>query len=581
MSYVGRGHSALFLGDLTILIALIKNILRYVIGAVLFIGVTQSLFGTAISSASEDGFMTQNRYALHRLLLLSQQNGTTPLFPISWRQDCSVLDTHPYLKSTPEFFSRCKPHSGPLAISDVKLFQSYNTGYPAGMNDGAIWQGVGYNAAASFGSSFNFKALRVSIQPVFGFSQNQAFALHPYPKGDSQRYSYWLHRIDYVQRFGDNPVYWIDPGYSEIELSFGSFHTGFSSSPFRTGPGIETSLLFSYNAPGIPRFYIGTSKPVSTPIGHFAAHYFYGLQSKSDYFDFRDDNRLTSIHHLKFQYSPPFYHNLAVGFNRTFQETYPLGLKELTQDVAKMFILFSENSFTRELDENWSPDNQLFTFYLRWLFPAHNFEIYGEWGRDDHGVNLEELFIQPDHSRAYLFGVQKSYTLTGGRLLGLGFELTQMDTPRNSLVRGTASNPFGLTLFPWGVHTAQTIGLTNKGQLLGNGYGLGANLRSLRLEYLNHDSFTRISVNKISHNPVLIDDPRTRNIVRNFNVHKDTFATRMTEILVTVHHTRSLFKRTELGVGIDLSHTLHRYHLGGNNVSNARFELTVKQAIGK
>jgi hypothetical protein len=556
---------------------LIRLTLFFVLSISFLYGSENSLF----AKVSGDGFLIQNKYALHRLLLLNEQSEFNSVFPISWRQNCTVLDSYLFFKSNPSYFSSCQQRKGIVTFSEIKTFQSYNSSYPAGFNDGSIWQGVGYNNAFSIGGQLNWGALRVSINPVFGFNQNKDYELHPYPKSNNQRYSYWLQRIDYVQLYGDGPVYWFDLGHSEINLSIGVLHTGFSTSPMLTGPGIQTSLLYSYNAPGLPRFFLASKNPVMTPIGHIGAHYFYGIQSKSDYFDQRTDNRLTSIHNLNLQFTPVFYKNLIVGFNRTFQETYPITVSELVEDIGKMFKFLGEGALTRQKRDSWSPDNQLFTFYLHWLFPEHNFELYVEWGRDDHSVNLDELFIQPDHSRAYLFGALKSIRISNDRILGLGFEMTQMDTPRNSLVRGSSANPFGLSLAPWGAHVGQTIGMTNKGQLLGNGYGLGANVRSLRLEYLNHVSFSRLSLNKIAHNPVLVDDPRYRTIIRNYNLTRETFTTRMTEFLVTFHHTRSILPGTEMGVGLDLSHTLHRYHIAGNNHSNVRIEFTVKQAIGK
>jgi len=559
------------------MIRLLINLLqRMLLSAILLFGMWIPSFG----SGSDDGLLTQNKYTLYRLLLTNQDDISSPLYPQNWQQKCTELHNYPFLAKNHGFFNDCASGSELLKLSDIQVFQSYNTTHPAGMNDGAIWQGVGYNTAVTFGGEFNWKFLRVAVNPVIGFSQNKPYDLHPYPYPDDQPYSYWLRRIDYVQRYGGTSYQWIDPGYSEIELSLGAFHTGLSTVPFMSGPGINTSLLYSYNAAGIPRFFIGTKAPASTPIGKIGVNYFYGFQQKSDYFDLRTNNRLLSVHNLNVQFTPRFYQHITVGFNRTFQETYPNGFKELTQDVLKMFKLFSENSFTRLSDEDWSPDNQLFTFYLHWIFPDQNFELYGEWGRDDHGVDLDELYIQPEHSRAYLFGGQKSFNLSNNRLLGVGFELTHMDTPRSTLVRGRPDNPFGIGLYPWGTHGGQTIGMTNKGQLLGNGFGLGSNVRSLRINYLDRNSFTLITFNKITHNPLILDDPRVRRIVYSFN---DTFsyAMRMTEFLITLHHTRTVLNGTEIGVGLDLSYTLHRYHISKNNAMNARVEFTVKQPLRK
>jgi len=333
------------------------------------------------------------------------------------------------------------------------------------------------------------------------------------------------------------------------------------------------------NAPGVHRVFIGTKHPQQLFFGRLGVHYFYGVQKKSRYFDNNSSNRLTSIHNLQIFYTPDFVPGLSFGLNRTYQEFYPDSFSAMLTDVRKMFDPFSKEALTGTTDSSADPDNQMATVFFRWAFPEHRFELYGEWGRNDHAVNWEEFFIQPDHYRAYLFGGMKSFVIGTDRIFGVGFELNQLNAPRNSLVRLQASTPYGGALGPWGTHHAQTIGLTNRGQLLSNGYGVGANVRSVRLDYLNKDSFTRLSLNKIAHNPVLVDDPRYRSTVRQFNELADTHETRMTEMLFTIHHTRTIFSGVELGLGLDLSYTLNRYHISNNDAFNTRIEFTVRKEI--
>ncbi len=532
-----------------------------------------------VINAQSNEFSLDNQYGMYRLLLNSGSLDATTYYPIRLGSMCvpSTQKALNLLEGSESDSCENTTHKR-WELSDLSFFSSYNTSHPSGRNDGPIWQGVGLNSAVSFGGSFRWKYLTLKLNPVFGFSQNKAYDLHPYPYRDNQPNSYWIQRVDYVQRYGDSRVLSINPGESEFSFKYKRFETGVSTTQFISGPGIQTSLIYGMNAPGIPRVFLGTSRPVNIYVGQLGVNYFYGFQKKSDYLDLRTDNRLTTIHNLQVVYNPSFAPNLQVGLNRTYQEFYSSDFNQILADVRKMFDPFTKKGLTGTVEESADPDNQLAVVFFRWAFPKQQFEIYGEWGRNDHSVDLDEFFIQPDHYRAYLFGGLKSFKLDQNRLLGIGFELNHLDAPRNSLIRLRPTNPFGGALGPWGTHHAQVIGLTNKGQLLGNGYGLGANVRTIRIEYLNDDSFTRVTLNKIAHNPVLIDDPRYRRIVDLFN---DTFsyAVRMTEFLATVHHTRTVLNGTEIGVGLDLSYTLHRYHISQNNAINARFEFTLRQPL--
>lgn len=529
--------------------------------------------------AQSSGFDLENRYGLYRLLLNSGSLDASSYYPIRLGTMCLPTIEDATIVLNDNETNHCENiTSRRWELSDLSLFSSYNTSHPSGRNDGVLWQGVGLNSAVSFGGVFRWKNFSLKLNPVFAYSQNKPYELHPYPYQNNQPNSYWIQRVDYVQRYGNSSVLSMYPGESEFSFKFRNFETGISTTQLISGPGIHTTLIYGMNAPGIPRVFLGTSRPVDVYIGRLGASYFYGVQKKSDYFDGRSDNRLTTIHNFQLVFTPSIIPHLQVGLNRTYQEFYSSDVNQILADVRKMFDPFTKKGLTGTTAESADPDNQLAVVFFRWAFPNQQFELYGEWGRNDHSVNLEEFFIQPDHYRAYLFGGLKSFKLDQNRLLGIGFELNHLDAPRNSLVRLRPTNPFGGALGPWGTHHTQVIGLTNKGQLLGNGYGLGANVRTLRIDYLKDDSFTRLTLNKIVHNPVLVDDPRYRRIVDLFN---DTFsyAVRMTEFLATVHHTRTIFNGTEIGVGLDLSFMLHRYHISNNNAMNARVEFTVKQPI--
>jgi len=192
---------------------------------------------------AEDGLSHGNRYALYRLLIIHQGDADHSPFTIRWEPDCSLYASVPFFDNNKGYFSHCKSLHNGFAFSDFRAFQSYNSTYPSGRNDGALWQGVGYNAAFSLGGQFAWNGFRISLNPIIGLSQNRDFELHPYPKRFTHPYSYWIQEVDVVQRMGTTPFLWFDPGESEFSFSYRGFETGFSTSQMVTGPGIQTTLL--------------------------------------------------------------------------------------------------------------------------------------------------------------------------------------------------------------------------------------------------------------------------------------------------------------------------------------------------
>jgi hypothetical protein len=99
-----------------------------------------------------------------------------------------------------------------------------------------------------------------------------------------------------------------------------------------------------------------------------------------------------------------------------------------------------------------------------WVFPESGFEIYGEYARNDHSWDFRDLLGEPEHSRAYMIGFQKSFNLAHGRLLAINAELVQTEASKTRNIRTDAT---------YYTHYIVTQGYTHKGQLLGLGHGPG------------------------------------------------------------------------------------------------------------
>jgi hypothetical protein len=75
-----------------------------------------------------------------------------------------------------------------MRLYGPELFTSYNTAAPYGQNDGALWQGRGFNASFTAGIRFEGYGVEATLKPQLAFSQNAGFDyIQPtaYPNTDS------------------------------------------------------------------------------------------------------------------------------------------------------------------------------------------------------------------------------------------------------------------------------------------------------------------------------------------------------------------------------------------------------------
>ena len=195
-------------------------------------------------------------YRILQVSGLSDVSGSFTLRPFSPRGESD--DWHPW-HSTGYFSNEKKVSSSSrhfhLNLFEPVFFQSYNTQVPRGANDGAIWQGKGYNMAVSAGVYAKAGPLYIFFRPQAGMAQNLEFDLGPYPPaeigvvtedyfGEATEFAYRGFRgiIDYVQRYGDATFNWFDLGQSSVELRYSGLRLALSNTLIWTGPAVHNSL---------------------------------------------------------------------------------------------------------------------------------------------------------------------------------------------------------------------------------------------------------------------------------------------------------------------------------------------------
>ncbi len=461
-------------------------------------------------------------------------------------------------------------------------FQSYNTRLPRGAHDGAIWQGRGYNTAFTIGGEFTAGPLHVRLRPVVGMSQNREFNLGPHrPQNKNidgvmtpfSRYAYpTTAGIDYVQRFGDSSYSWIDPGDSSVELRQWGVRLAYSNQRIWTGPGINTSLHFGYNAPGFRHLYFGTYQPLKTIAGTVEFAYIFGQTRESEYYS---EGRIIgshSINSLVFIYRPWFSGGLSIGVARTFYHMYPESFSQYKNQALKLFEAALKESLKDEENPTGDdPDNQNASVFLRYVLSDYGVEFYLEFGRNDHNMDWRDFRAHPDHFRAYVMGINKTFLLANNRFLGVNFELNQLEGNRVALARG-----FGIT--SWYTHAQQILGVSNQGQLMGSGYGPGMNLQIVRAELFDERGSLAVKGARIVYDNNRLDS--SFETFRNANYgNVERWEIRNIEYMAGVEATAFLPYGIELCAVIEQSLIMNQHHLRANDYWNTRIELVARKQM--
>ena len=347
----------------------------------------------------------------------------------------------------------------------------FNTLYPYGSNDGAIWAGRGLTTAAGAGVYADAGPISVSLAPMVFRAENTAFPLFPstLPCGCGDALYGVL--VDHPQRFGSKPYQRLDPGQSTIRVDLFHLSAGLSSANEGWGPSVEYPFLLGNNAPGFPHIFVGTSQSLPIFVGRAQARVIYGRLDQSNYSsvngskyyvsDF-EPGRLRFASGLIGTFQPRGFDGLEIGGARFIHSVWPrTGIpssyfKKPLQPFLKVNLPGIEQQVART-------DNQLASFFARWAFRPSGIEVYGEYGRDDSAYDLRDFIQEPDHTRAYSLGLAKVFRKQSSKFDVVRIELMNFEVPPlATTTRGEGS-------IYWNGLLHQ--GHTNRGQLLGADIG--------------------------------------------------------------------------------------------------------------
>jgi hypothetical protein len=353
-----------------------------------------------------------------------------------------------------------------LELFPLHLRTEYNSAYPDSRNNGALWAGRGLSTAVSTGLALRWGPFSAGFAPQLLYHQNREFeTAPPPPPGRPLHGGRWFRgKIDWPYRFGEDPFRARDLGQSYLRLDLFGVGLGLSNENLWWGPAIRYPLLMSNTAPGFPHAFLGTSRPLETPVGDFEAQLVWGRLADSDYFNIKIANDGRLLASVVVDYQPRWLPGLYLGAARSYQRYLPAeGLSFRDWSLGPYHEM-------RENPMGDAADDQLFSLFARWAFPQVGFEAYLEWGRNDHWGEFKDLVREPDHSQAYTLGFQK-VSPAGANWLRIYGELARLQ----------ASLPQYNTRGLESIYTHSGIrhGYTHRGQLLGAGIGPGSNAQLL------------------------------------------------------------------------------------------------------
>lgn len=398
------------------------------------------------------------------------------------------------LNKDKNFFTKGLNTAIKLKIYGPEWYNSYNTAAPYGQNDGALWQGKGYNTSLSAGARLEAFGFELTLKPQVTFSQNLEFEYtRPNSAYNAENFIekasvygyYGIHYVDAPQRFGDKAFWTFDWGDTELRWTWHTFTLGFGTQSIWLGPAYLNPILHSNNAPTYPKLDIGLRKTkLYMPyfgwyLGNIETRGWWGKLTESDYFDNDNSNNNNIIQGISLNYELPYiFKGFSVGFNRTMLSKWD------NMSAYTLFGIFIPglSSLTSGGDDS---SDQRVSITFDYLLEKANFEIYLEWARNDFSPNLDYIIRYPFHSASWTLGIQKLFKINKNNYLQILAECTDLQT----------SADYG-QLIGWYstfyAHHKVIQGYTNAGQWLGAGIGTGGNSQYLGAKWIYSKGYSTL-----------------------------------------------------------------------------------------
>ncbi len=374
---------------------------------------------------------------------------------------------------------------GVFQLMPTMMRVKYNSHHPYGWNDEAMRAARGLQTSFSTGIFAQYGPLSIQLQPEWYQGGNPTFEHNgDFGAPSTGKYSKWI------------------PGNSNVLLHAGPVAAGISTQSIWWGPGQFSSLILSNNATPFPHLTFHTTRPLKTSIGSFEWQLVLAQLDEDSakgglYENFHlkpakltDDSRFYNA--VNISYQPRFFKHLYIGASRAFQ-IYSKDMEEINGDFFNKYLVALNPGFKKSsIQDQGRRGDQQASFFARWLFPKSHAEFYVEYGQNDHKANYRDYAINMQAGAAYLVGFKKLFLLKDKRFMELSGELLQMAQSTDYVLRNTGN---------WYVHGQMIQGMTNDRQILGAGSGMGNNVQSMKLSWVNGIQKLGLVFQRIQHDP--------------------------------------------------------------------------------
>lgn len=354
-----------------------------------------------------------------------------------------------------------------VAAARPEVAGRFNSGFPYGYNDGAVWAGRGATFSVQGGVSVRYGPVAASVVPLAFWASNAGFQLQPNGQTGAGQYAdgLWPLGIDHPQRFGDHAYSAVDGGQSALEVSKWGLAAGVSTANDFWGPASDFPVILGNNAAGIPRVFAGTAVPLDLWIVRVHVRSFFGRLTQSAYSPQTGEQSVRAASGAVVVVMPRWPEGLELGVTRFIHSVW----------AHRTSVLDELRSPFRFGTRDDSAANELASIFFRWVVPRASVEIYGEYGTEDYRYNLREIFVEPDHIAGYTIGLRHVGRRSTGVWRVLRAEI--QDLHPGTLVQARPQGPFYLH---WG---GLLQGHTYQGQILGSEFGLGGAAATVAMDW--------------------------------------------------------------------------------------------------
>ena len=427
-----------------------------------------------------------------------------------WRNHAWVMKQLLYKQDGTVGVRNARSYDGlELELITPNMRLTHNSNIPGEINDGSLWQGLGYNQYYTTGIGFKFGKLSGAIRPEYTYNANEYYGISGFrPDASINRRGNPVQFIDTPQRFGrkvdeirpydDNYGTW-NLGNSYLEYDLGNYAVGASTRAMWAGPALYNPLILSNNAPGFLNGYFETQKPLAVPFATLEARMFWGTLRESLFFDQDSTNNKRFINGFTVTLEPDFLPGVYVGMNRVAYKYFPengLTLSDMVLAFRPLMEHPVEDYKKLDLGRHWVT---MTSFFVRHVLPESGFEWYLERGTNNNRREYRDRILQPQLNGAYTVGFIKKFEMMDSHMLVWNFEHTHLEnTDPASYIRFlNGETPHNVNSWYSNYYIRQ--GYTHKGKVIGAGIGPGSSAQTLQVTWYAPWGFLSGVLGRVAH----------------------------------------------------------------------------------